>query len=111
MIYELRRYEVAPNKMSDLHNRFRNHTIRLFKKHGITPVLFLQPVIGEASNIFTYIVRFESLAEREKAWDAFMKDKERIDIWQKSNENGQIVLKIENKILSSTEYSPKIFFA
>lgn len=106
MIYEYRRYEVAPGKMKDLHARFKNHTIRLFEKHGLNVVVFWNSTIGESTNCLTYILRFDSLAAREKAWADFLADEEWQRVFENSNKNGQIVLKVENKIFSPTEYSP-----
>lgn len=106
MIYEMRRYETSPGKMPELHERFRKYTIRLFEKHGMKPVAFWTSVIGEASNCLTYVLQFENLAAREKAWAAFLADEEWIKVFKKSNENGQIVVKVDNKIFAPTDYSP-----
>lgn len=106
MIYEFRRYEVAPGKMEELHERFRKYTLKLFKKHGLKVVAFWTPVIGEATNCLTYILEFESLAAREAAWKAFLNDEEWKQIYKQSNASGQIVIKVENRIYSPTDYSP-----
>lgn len=106
MIYEYRRYEVSPGKMKDLHKRFKEHTIKLFEKHGLNVVAFFSPMIGEATNCLVYILKFENLAAREKAWTEFLADKEWQKVFEESNKNGQIVVKVENKIFSPTEYSP-----
>jgi len=105
MIYEHRIYDAAPGKLEELHNRFRNHTLKFFEKHGIKPIAFFTTVVG-TSNQLNFILAFESLAERERIWNGFMADQD----WQKalrdSNANGPIVLKMENKIYSPTDYSP-----
>jgi len=92
--------------MDDLQNRFRDHTLKLFEKHGIKPVAFFTPVISDASNRFIFILEWKSLAHRETAWAAFGADTD----WQKalaeSNKNGQIVTEVENKILAPTDFSP-----
>ncbi len=98
MLYELRVYEIAPNKMPAIINRFANITLEYFKKHGIKPVLFLEPVLG-VSNQLTYLVQWESLAQREKCWDAFSSDPG----WQaaraETEKDGPIVLRFTNTIL------------
>jgi len=99
MIYELRRYEVAPGRMSELHERFEKHTLRLL-------VAFWTSLVGEDPNCLTYLLQFENLEAQKQAWDLFMKDEERIEIWNKSNENGKLVVNIISKTLSPTEYSP-----
>ena len=44
MIFEFRTYTAAPGKLEDLHNRFRNHTLGLFEKHGITSIGYWVPM-------------------------------------------------------------------
>ncbi len=105
MIYELRRYEVAEGRMNELHERFEKHTIRLFEKFGIKPIAFWTSVNLEEKNYLTYLLEFESLDAQREAWNKFMRDEERIKIWQKSNENGKLVLNIESKTLQPTDYS------
>jgi len=106
MIYEYRCYTVAPGKMGDLQDRFRNHTLKFFEKYGIKPVAFFTPVIAECNHKFTFILEFESLAQRETAWSAFMADKELQQVVADSNKNGVIVTSVENKILAPTDFSP-----
>lgn len=105
MIYELRRYEVAEGRINELHERFEKHTIRLFEKFGIKPIAFWTSVNLEEKNYLTYLLEFESLDAQREAWNKFMRDEERIKIWQKSNENGKLVLNIESKTLQPTDYS------
>ena len=95
MIYELRRYEVAQGRMDELIERFNLHTIRLFKKHGITPVMFLG--VSETSpNIFSYFVSFSDRAAQKDAWNSFIEDRERVAIWDESNKNGKLVTDIQS---------------
>lgn len=106
MVYELRRYEVTPGRMNELHERFEKHTLRLFEKFGIKPVAFWTSFVGEDPNCLTYLLQFESIEAQKHAWDLFMKDEERIAIWNKSNENGKLVVNIVSKTLAPTVYSP-----
>ena len=91
--------------MNELHERFEKHTIRLFEKFGIKPIAFWTSVNLEEKNYLTYVLDFESLDAQIEAWNKFMRDEERIKIWQKSNENGKLVLNIESKTLQPTDYS------
>ncbi len=97
MLYELRVYEIAPGRMPAIINRFANITLELFKKHGIKPLLFLEPVLG-VSNQLTYLVQWNSLAEREKCWDAFAGDPEWIAARNETEKDGPIVLRFTNTI-------------
>lgn len=98
MIFEHRQYEVAPGRMTDLIERFKKHTIRLFERHGIEPVLFSIPISETENNVFFYIVKFKDANTMENCWKSFLEDKERIQIWDESNKNGKLVLKIESNL-------------
>lgn len=106
-IFELRTYTASPGKLADLNARFRNHTLALFKKHGIEVVGFWTPVAEpEASNTLVYIVTFPSLDAQQKAWAAFKSDPE----WKKakadSEIDGVLAQKVESTNLRPTDYSP-----
>ncbi|MBI4232909.1 MAG: NIPSNAP family protein [Chloroflexi bacterium] len=105
MLYELRAYEAMPGKMPALLNRFATITINLWKKHGIRPMGFWTDEIG-TSNLLTYMLVWESLAERERKWAVFGVDPE----WQKARaeteKDGVLVARVENRILRPTAFSP-----
>jgi hypothetical protein len=105
MIYELRVYDVAPGRMGDLHKRFREHTLGLFKRHDITPVGFFTSEIGGATDQLTYILSFKDLGHRESAWEAFQRDPEWQSVKAASEEPGPLVMRIRNSILAPTDYS------
>ena len=71
MIYELRIYRCLPNRLPALLKRFETKTLRIWEKHGIRQAGFWTTVIGESESDFTYLLAWESLAEREKKWAAF----------------------------------------
>ena len=48
-VYELRTYVTNPGKLDNLNARFRDHTVGLFKKHGIESVGYWVPTDGESS--------------------------------------------------------------
>jgi len=106
MIYELRKYKVARGRMNELHERFKSHTLRLFEKYGIKPIAFWTSVDDEESDYLIYLLQFDNLEAQKKAWKMFMEDEERIKIWNKSNENGKLVIDIVSTNLRTTEYSP-----
>jgi hypothetical protein len=106
MIHELRIYTVHPGKMPDLLARFRDHTCRLFERHGIHNVAYWTNHIGGPSDELWYVVGYESLAARDGAWSAFRADPEWIAARDASEANGAIVLRIENRILAPTDFSP-----
>ncbi|MEK7830929.1 MAG: NIPSNAP family protein [Acidobacteriota bacterium] len=106
--YEIRTYVAAPGKLEDLHKRFRDHTIKLFKKHGMEVVGFWGPTDKEkgSENTLVYVMAYANREARNKAWQAFAADPE----WQKaraeSEKNGRLTEKVESVILGATDYSP-----
>jgi hypothetical protein len=104
MLYELRVYEIPAGRMRDIHERFANHTTKIWERMGIRPVGFFENIIGP-SNILTYMLAWESLAERETKWEAFTHDPEWIKVATETVKNGQIVLKTTNTIMKPTYYS------
>lgn len=105
VIYELRIYETVPGRIGALNDRFRNHTVRIFERHGIRPVAFWEDVIG-VSNRLTYVLAWENLAHRETAWNAFQADPEWNAVRAKSEENGPIVARVISTLMKPTDYSP-----
>lgn len=106
--FEIRTYIAAPGKLEELHARFRNHTMKLFKKHGMEVVGFWGPSDKEkgSENTLVYVMAFPSREARDKAWQAFRDDPE----WQKarteSEKNGRLTEKVDSVILMATDYSP-----
>jgi hypothetical protein len=105
LIYEWRVYEVAPGKMGNLNNQFQNTTLKLFEKHGMKVIGFWETVIGTSNNLY-YMLAFDNLGHREKAWAEFQSDPEWIKTRQESAKEGPVTLKITNMILRPTAYSP-----
>ncbi len=104
MIYELRIYHAAPGKLRALSRRFEHSTLKFFDKHGIRPIGFWIPVIGESNDLY-YILEWENLDEREKNWGAFQSDPEWIQARAESEAEGPLYTHITNLILSPTSYS------
>src|SRR5262249_26279563 len=73
--FEMRTYYAAPGKMEALHARFRDHTCKLFEKHGMTIIGFWSPAdSAEADKTMVYILAYPSKEAREKSWKAFQDD-------------------------------------
>lgn len=105
MIYELRVYHCLPKRLPALLKRFEENTLRIFEKHGIRPAGFFTTLIGENNNDLSYLLAWESLAEREARWGAMMKDPEWIAIRDASEADGPIVASVTNQILQPTAFS------
>jgi len=105
MIYESRVYRCVPGRLPDLLKRFETLTLKLFEAHGIRPVGFFTTVVGESNQELTYLLAWESLAERETKWAGFMADPEWIAGRKKSEESGQIVANIASQLFAPTSFS------
>jgi hypothetical protein len=106
MLCELRVYEVLPGKMPALHARFENPVLGLFAKHGIEVIGFWTTAVGEGSNELTYMLKFESMADREKKWTAFQSDSAWKTARAESEKDGPLVARVRNQFLAPTPYSP-----
>jgi hypothetical protein len=105
--FELRIYTTHEGKLEALHQRFRDHTNRLFQKHGMELVGYWTPVDGpESKNTLIYVLAYESRAARDRAWEAFKNDPDWIKAYEASHKDGPIVSKVESKFMNATDYSP-----
>jgi hypothetical protein len=104
-VYELRIYTTHPGKLPDLNKRFRDHTTKLFEKHGMKNVIYLVP--ADKENTLVYLLKHESMDAAKKSWDGFRNDPD----WKKAREAseaaGPIVAKVESQYLKATDYSPQ----
>jgi hypothetical protein len=104
--FELRTYYANPGKLEDLHRRFREHTVRLFKKHGMTIVGFWAPTApAAAANTLVYVLAYPSDEAREASWKAFGSDPEWVAAREASERNGPLVAKVESVMMKATDYS------
>ena len=105
-VQELRRYDAMPGKMENLHERFANHTMGLFEKHGITNIGYWTETFGTSRRL-VYMLGYPSLADREKSWAVFTADPDWQNVWAESEKDGTLVAKLSNIILRRTAYSPR----
>jgi hypothetical protein len=105
MIHELRIYRCLPGRMPALLNRFQSATLRIWAKHGIRQAGFWTTVIGESNHDLTYLIAWESLAEREQKWTSFQTDPEWIAARNESEKDGAIVANVASSILQPTAFS------
>ena len=105
MIYETRVYRCLPGRLPALLKLFETITLKLWEKHGIKQAGFFTTLVGQSNHELTYMLAWESLAEREKKWTAFMSDPEWIAARAKTEEDGQIVGNIVNQLLMPTAFS------
>jgi hypothetical protein len=105
MIYETRVYRCLPGRLPALIKRFETITLKLWEKHGIKQAGFFTTLVGESNQELTYILAWESLADREKKWGAFATDPEWLAARANTEDDGQIVGNIVNQLLVPTAFS------
>ncbi|MFA6266145.1 MAG: NIPSNAP family protein [Pseudolabrys sp.] len=105
MIYELRVYRCIPGRLPALLNRFETATLKLWEKHGIRQAGFWTTLVGESNMELTYMLKWESLAERERLWTAFMADPDWIKARAESEKDALIVANITSSFLTPTAFS------
>lgn len=107
-IFELRVYHSPTwRQLAALHERFAGPEIRIFHRVGVRPILYTQTLFGQQMPNLTYLIPFENLAEREKAWTAFGADPEWAKVRKESiDKHGQISSVIQISLWRATPYSP-----
>jgi hypothetical protein len=108
-VYELRVYHTYEGKLNDLLKRFREHTTKLFEKHGIRNVAYWTPLDEPAkSSTLIYILAHPSREAAAANWKAFQDDPDWKSVRDKSEENGKIVEKVDSTFMALTDFSPRL---
>ncbi|MCA0232004.1 MAG: NIPSNAP family protein [Bacteroidetes bacterium] len=105
-LFETRIYYTEPGRLEALLARFRNHTTKIFEKHGMTNVGYWVPLHEE--NKLIYVLAYPDRAARDAAWKAFGADPEWVKVRTESEVSGKIVSKVESIFMDATDFSPKI---
>jgi hypothetical protein len=106
-VYELRTYTTLPGRLDALNARFRDHTLKLFEKHGMKNEMYWIPTDPELSkNTLIYVVSHESTDAAKKSWDAFRADPDWIKARDASEKDGKIVQNVVSVYMTLTDYSP-----
>ncbi len=109
MVYELRTYTTLDGRLPALNARFRDHTVKLFEKHGMTNIVYGTPVDNEGKavdNKLVYLLAHKSQEAARASFAAFGKDPEWVAAREASEKDGKIVAKVESQFLVPTDYSP-----
>jgi NIPSNAP len=106
-VFELRTYTAPEGKLPNLLARFRDHTLQIFERHGMTNVGYWVPQDAPASaNTLIYILEHDSREAAAKSWEAFRADPEWKRVADESQVDGPIVSKVESVFLDATAFSP-----
>lgn len=106
-VYELRTYTTNDGKLDALHARFRDHTMKLFEKHGMENVAYSVPTDEpKSANTLVYLLAHKSRDAARASWKAFIDDPDWRTVFEESRSNGPLVKKVESVFLERTDYSP-----
>jgi NIPSNAP len=106
-LFEIRTYTTEPNKLEALNTRFRDHTTKLFEKHGMTNIGYWTPTDGDRlKDTLIYVLAHPSREAADKSWQDFRSDPDWIKARGESEAAGPIVKKVESVFVTPTDYSP-----
>lgn len=105
--FEMRTYYCNPGKLPDLEARFRNHTMALFEKHGMTNIGYWVP-LDNSENKLVYLLGYPDRASRDRSWEAFSNDPEWQEVYEASHANGPIVARVVNAFYRYSRFSPRV---
>lgn len=106
-VFELRTYTAADGKHEALLTRFRDHTLRIFEKHGMVNVGYWTPQDEPgAGRTLVYLLAHESREAAERSWAAFMEDPEWQSVAEASQRDGRLIVGLERVYLDPTDFSP-----
>ena len=105
MIHELRIYHAMPGRLPDISRRFETITLKLWERHGIRQVGFWTVLVGDSNSDLYYLLEWESMAERERLWNAFASDPEWLAAKAATERDGPLISHLSNLFLAPTSYS------
>ncbi len=108
-VYELRIYHTYEGKLDSLLTRFREHTMKLFEKHGIKNIAYWTPTDDSLKDkTLIYVISHPSREAATANWKAFVEDPEWISVRDKSEANGKLVEKVDSTFMVLTDFSPAL---
>src|SRR6478735_3491497 len=106
-VFEIRTYHTFPGRLDALHKRFREHTMKIFEKHGMSNVAYWTFEDSPAKeSTLIYVISHSSREQAKKNWDEFRNDPEWKAVAAASEADGKIVEKVESVFVDATDYSP-----
>ncbi|MGI8334453.1 NIPSNAP family protein [Actinomadura scrupuli] len=102
MIHELREYVAVPGRAEDLHRRFADLTLDLFREVGLDVQGFWHET-GDRHRI-SYLCRFASIDEARRHWERFAADPRWLAIKASTEHDGPLIESITIKYLTTPDY-------
>ena len=105
-VYELRTYTSPEGKLGDLQARFRNHTVKLFERHGITSVGYFVPQDApQSQNTLIYVLAHKDRESAKQNWAAFQKDPDWQAVYKESSKNGPLQTQVLSVFMDPLDFS------
>lgn len=104
-LFEMRVYYANEGKLDALHARFRDHTMKLFEKHGMTNLGYFVPTGANPERKLVYFLAYPDKTARDASWKGFSNDPAWKKVYADSHKDGVIVARVENAFLTATDYS------
>ncbi|MDP2284493.1 MAG: NIPSNAP family protein [Pseudohongiella sp.] len=105
-VFELRTYKATPGNLEKLMARFRDHTMRIFEKHGMTNIGYWLPTDEiERQDTLIYLLKHDSMEAATASWRAFSQDPEWRQVNEDSNRDGAILDSVVRKYMTATDFS------
>jgi len=109
-VYELRTYTARKHSEAALHARFRDHTMKLFEKHGMTNVGYWAPQESfEGGDTLVYLLAHKNMDAAKNSWAAFRADPDWVAVKKASEKDGWTLTVpdgVKSVYLRSTDYFP-----
>jgi len=106
-VFEIRTYTTYPGRLEALQARFRNHTMGIFARHGMTNIIYMVPQdSARRDNTLIYVIAHESRAQADLNWAAFGNDPEWKRVAAESERDGKIVQRVDRVFATAADYSP-----
>lgn len=108
-VFELRIYHTYEGKLETLLTRFREHTMKIFEKHGMKNIAYWVPTDDPLKGkTLIYVISHASREAATANWKAFGEDPEWVSVRDKSEANGKLVEKVDSTFMVLTDFSPAV---
>jgi hypothetical protein len=105
-LYQLRTYQLVPATKARFHARFRDHAMRIMRRHGFDIAAVWEADHGGRPEL-VYLLRWTSRSAMDRSWASFMADPDWVRIKRETvSPEGPIVGEIDGKTMRLTDYSP-----
>jgi hypothetical protein len=105
-VFELRTYTCNPGKLPTLITRFRDHTLKLFEKHGMTNIAYWTTIEKDSTQPkLIYILAHKSEEDGKKSFASFVADPAWIAARDASEKDGKIIEKLESVVMRPLPFS------